>query len=97
MKTTAKTLRGEDDTVDVYDFDAQITSATIQTTEKEEEEETAKIAARGTKKKKKSNATTTLTTTKAKPKAQQTKAKPKAITTTKSLSLIHISEPTRPY
>lgn len=39
MKTTAKTLRGEDDTVDVYDFDAQITSATIQTTEKEEEEE----------------------------------------------------------
>ena len=34
MKTTAKTLRGEDDTVDVYDFDAQITSATIQTTEK---------------------------------------------------------------
>ena len=56
MKTTAKTLRGEDDTVDVYDFDAQITSATIQTTEKEEEEEeeTAKIAARGTKKKKKS-------------------------------------------
>jgi hypothetical protein len=38
MKTTAKTLRGEDDTVDVYDFDAQITSATIQTTEKEEEE-----------------------------------------------------------
>ena len=39
MKTTAKTLRGEDDAVDVYDFDAQITSATIQTTEKEEEEE----------------------------------------------------------
>ena len=88
MKTTAKTLRGEDDTVDVYDFDAQITSATIQTTEKEEEEEeeTAKIAARGTKKKKKSNATTTLTTTKGKPKAQQTKAKAKAITTTKSRS-----------
>lgn len=89
MKTTAKTLRGEDNTVDVYDFDAQITSATIQTTEKEEEEEeTAKIAARGTKtkKKKKSNATTTLTTTKAKPKAQQTKAKAKAITTTKSRS-----------
>ena len=87
MKTTAKTLRGEDDTVDVYDFDAQITSATIQTTEKEEEEEEiAKIAARGTKKKKKSNATTTLTTTKGKPKSQQTKAKAKAITTTKSRS-----------
>ena len=80
MKTTAKTLRGEDDTVDVYDFDAQITSATIQTTEKEEEEEeeTAKIAARGTKKKKKkSNATTTLTTTKAKPKHNKRKQKQK--------------------
>ena len=62
MKTTAKTLRGEDDTVDVYDFDAQITSATIQTTEKEEEEEeeeTAKIAARGTKTKKKKSIITT--------------------------------------
>ena len=88
MKTTAKTLRGEDDAVDVYDFDAQITSATIQTTEKEEEEEeeeTAKIAARGTKTKKKSNATM-IQTTKGKPKAQQTKAKAKAITTTKSRS-----------
>jgi len=86
IKTTTKTLRGEDDdTVDVYDFDAQITSATTTTTEKEEEEETARAAARGTKKKKKSNAATT-TTTKAKPKAQQTKAKAKAITTTKSRS-----------
>ena len=86
IKTTTKTLRGEDDdTVDVYDFDAQITSATTTTTEKEEEEETARAAARGTKKKKKSNAATT-TTTKAKPKAQQTKAKAKAITTTKRRS-----------